>query len=90
MKNGVKVIRKPSAIAKLRMRRVVTDCFRARAVMLQMTNKFPGQPRRKMRLRMKAPIDVATGLSTMVSFPPVVFIKFEQSLWAIFVCCQRE
>ncbi|KAF3837261.1 hypothetical protein F7725_004726 [Dissostichus mawsoni] len=46
-KNGVRAIREPSAIARLRMRRVVTECFRARARTLQIMKRFPGKPREK-------------------------------------------
>lgn len=69
MKNGVRAIREPSAMARLRMMRVVTECLLARARMLQMMKRFPGKPNRKTMLRMSAPTVVLTGLSTMVLLP---------------------
>lgn len=68
MKNGVRAMMEPSAMARFRMSSVVMDCLRARARMLQMTKRFPGTPRRKTRLRMRAPIVVEILSSTMVSF----------------------
>lgn len=80
MKNGESAIREPSAMARLRMMRVVTDCLLARARMLQMMKRFPGKPKRKTTLRMSAPTLVLTGLSTMVL---LTTLKVELT-WAIF------
>lgn len=55
MKKMVRAIKSPSAHARLRMRSVVTERRRMRARMLQTIKKLPGTPRRKTKLRMRAP-----------------------------------
>lgn len=58
----------PSATARLRMRRVVTERRRARARILQMMKRLPGTPRRNTRPRMSAPTVVEVVLPTMLWF----------------------
>lgn len=89
-KNGVRAIREPSAIARLRMRRVVTECFRARARTLQIMKRFPGKPKRKTRLRIRAPTVVPAPVSTMGEEGVVMLRMGGMVLRAIFVICQRE
>lgn len=48
-------MRNPSAMARFRIRRVVTERWRARARILQIMKTFPGTPRRNTRPRMAAP-----------------------------------
>lgn len=56
MKNTVRHMIEPSAHARFRMIRVVTERLRARARMLHMMKRFPGTPRMKTMARMKAPM----------------------------------
>lgn len=66
MKKMVRAIKSPSAHARLRMRRVVTERRRMRARMLQTTKRLPGTPRKKTKLRMTAPMAVEKSLLTLL------------------------
>lgn len=67
IKNMVRAIKSPSAHARLRMRRVVTERRRMRARMLQTMKRLPGTPRRKTKLSMRAPKAVEKSLLTTLS-----------------------
>lgn len=64
MKKMVRAIKSPSANARLRMSRIVTERRRMRASMLQTMKRLPGTPRRKTKLRMRAPKAVDKSLLT--------------------------
>lgn len=76
IKKIVRHIRQPSAQARLRMSRVVTERLRARARMLQIMKRLPGTPRRKTMLRMRAPKVTEILLLTML----LLFVKFSKEL----------
>ncbi|TNN38868.1 hypothetical protein EYF80_050953 [Liparis tanakae] len=59
-------------MARLRMRRVVTEWRRARARTLQMMKRLPGKPKRKTRLRMRAPTVVPVLVFTRLSLVRLV------------------
>ena len=60
-------MRKLSAHARLKMSRVVTERWRARARMLQATNRLPGTPSRKTMPRIRAPMAVEKSLLTRLA-----------------------
>lgn len=77
MKKTVSAIKSPSAHARLRMRRVVTELWRMRARMLQTMKRLPGTPRSKTKLRMRAPMAVEKSLLTALSSSGSVSFRYK-------------
>lgn len=77
MKKMVRAIKSPSAHARLRMRRVVTERWRMRARMLQTMKRLPGTPRRKTKLRIRAPKVVEKSLLTAFLSSRFVSLKYK-------------